>query len=832
MSFEIKGKLVDSTSSPPKPLSNYIIKVFDQDPFPGAVDDDEVGKAVTLEDGSFRVKFKPSEFRESWDPSDPHIYFQITNLDGVTKTTSVITSPYTPFTNPSEVNECEAIVIGSGFGGTITSLSLVNKYVKDAESNPANKKKIVILERGQWWVSHELPLSPSSHELSEKPTVKKGIREFLESNNLPYNTWPYPDNINGLSQMVNNLHNSNNRRGLLNYRISAKVHTLTASGVGGGSLIYTNVTEEPHESVIDSWDTKLNIGINYANLTPFFQMARGFLGVNKIVTNSSMGDVKLPRSKAFHDAARKMKDELPSGTITNKTTFDPTTAAKLEEDIFAADLSITDIPYRKDDHSLFSKRNPLYDQVTPPPPLPTYQKIVNAITGKPEMQEKLALFLRKYFEEQNACQRQGRCAVGCIPGARHTNNKKLFDYLKDDVKKEHFEVRALAEVYDIEPLVGSTHKHKIHYRDYGARDKKDISLNGNFGSQSFQLKAILFKYIPEGREKSISCNTLILAAGAIGSTEILLKSVSTTRNTGQKLKLSTRLGKGYSTNGDLLGIVTPTKDNIHATRGPMVTSAIRFKEGSNFIYTIEDTGIPKIFAGLSSLLPQANLFRELLVSVGSESINNLVDILTRHLSGISLRAESSIVISERDLDKTLILSGMGTDTSDGDIELMDNWRNNPNRNMNDWNVVNVDFNLNNLAPLFERIRSSMLRIAKEIGERGSGSLSTPLWDPNNLNRNITAVVHNLGGCSIGKDRNGGVVNNFGKVYKGDGVSLTDTYDDFYVVDGAIIPTSLGVNPSLTISALAFRIAKEMVQSIDFLPVEEVNLGTEKIYFSK
>jgi choline dehydrogenase-like flavoprotein len=776
MSFEIKGKLVDPTSSPARPLSNYMIKVFDQDPFPGAVDDDEVGKAVTLEDGSFRVKFKPSDFRESWDPSDPHIYFQITNLDGVTKTTGLVTSPYTPFTNPSEVNECEAIVIGSGFGGTITSLSLVNKYVKDAKDNPgANKKKIVILERGQWWVSHELPLSRDSHEFSERPDVKIGIREFLESNNLPYNTWPYPDNINGLSQMVDNLHNSNNRRGLLNYRISAKVHTLTASGVGGGSLIYTNVTEEPHESVIDSWDSKLNIGVNYANLTPFFQMARGFLGVNKIVTNSSMGDVKLPRSKAFHDAARKMKDELPSGTITNKTTFDPTTAGKLNEDIFAADLSITDIPYRKDDYSLFMKRNPLYDQVTPPPPppLPTYQKVVNAITGKPEMQEKLALFLRKYFEEQNACQRQGRCAVGCIPETRHTNNKKLFDYLKDDAKKEHFEVRALAEVYDIEPLVGSTHKYKIHYRDYGARDKKDISFNGNFGSQSFQLKAILFKYIPEGREKGISCNTLILAAGAIGSTEILLKSISTTRNTGEKLKLSTRLGKGYSTNGDLLGIVTPTKDNIHATRGPMVTSAIRFKEGSNFIYTIEDTGIPKIFAGLSSLLPQANLFRELLVSVGSESINNLVDILTRHLSGISLR-----------------------------------------------------------AALIEKIRSSMQHIAKEIGEKGSDSLSTPLWDPNNLNRNISAVVHNLGGCSIGKDRNGGVVNNFGKVYKGDGVSLTDTYDDFYVVDGAIIPTSLGVNPSLTISALAFRIAKEMVQSIDFLPVEEVNLGTEKIYFSK
>ena len=59
----------------------------------------------------------------------------------------------------------------------------------------------------------------------------------------------------------------------------------------------------------------------------FFQMASGFLGVNKIVTNSSMGDVKLPRSKVFHDAARKMKNELPPGTITNKATFDSATGS-------------------------------------------------------------------------------------------------------------------------------------------------------------------------------------------------------------------------------------------------------------------------------------------------------------------------------------------------------------------------------------------------------------------------------------------------------------------------------------------------------------------------
>ena len=57
---------------------------------------------------------------------------------------------------------------------------------------------------------------------------------------------------------------------------------------------------------------------------------------------------------------RKMKNELPPGTITNKATFDSATAAKLEEEIFGTNLSITDIPYRKDDYSLFNKQNPLY----------------------------------------------------------------------------------------------------------------------------------------------------------------------------------------------------------------------------------------------------------------------------------------------------------------------------------------------------------------------------------------------------------------------------------------------------------------------------------------
>jgi cholesterol oxidase len=62
---------------------------------------------------------------------------------------------------------------------------------------------------------------------------------------------------------------------------------------------------------------------------------------------------------------------------------------------------------------------------------------------------------------------------------------------------------------------------------------------------------------------------------------------------------------------------------------------------------------------------------------------------------------------------------------------------------------------------------------------------------------------------MGKDSSEGVVNSFGEVFKVENTKVVSTipYGGLYVIDGAIIPSSLGVNPSLTITALALRIAK-------------------------
>ena len=56
-----------------------------------------------------------------------------------------------------------------------------------------------------------------------------------------------------------------------------------------------------------------------------------------------------------------------------------------------------------------------------------------------------------------------------------------------------------------------------------------------------------------------------------------------------------------------------------------------------------------------------------------------------------------------------------------------------------------------------------------------------------------STAHILGGCPIGLSPADGVV---------DPLSRAFGYNDLYVVDGSIIPANLGVNPSLTITAMA------------------------------
>ena len=679
----------------------------------------------------------------------------------------------------------EAVVIGSGFGGTVASLTLANKYEKEDKNKEEKlKRRVCILERGQWWVSHEMPDKPDG-------TIdnSQALRGYLTKNDMPYGPWAYPDDVKGLLNLFGNSRPINNLKGVYDYKAMRNVHIISASGVGGGSLVYTNITEEPDESVYKGWPTQ-NDGKPPLS-AEYFEMANKFIGINSITTTAGIGKFKLPQAKVFQEAANKM-DTNSIANIVKKNSDGSPMLDQNGKPIFDFDakLSITDIP---DTAVLFSKEGPLELD----------EENIEAMTPE-ELRKTLHKINNKYKKETNVCQRQGRCVLGCIPGARHTLNKQIYLTIKHGAA---LDVHPLCEVIDIGETTGDQdYKYYVKFLDY--RDVIDLK-----GMPRKELSDEEKKKIT----KTIKTKKVILAAGSLGSTEILLKC----KNSGS-LQLSNMLGKKFSTNGDLLGVINPTKENVDATRGPITTSIARFKNPNTgaFAFSIEDEGIPKMFAELfgtifeemsaqkgDSLLPTKNLvdqFREkvfrfidindtqtmsqLLKLIEGVDLSSLLNLSTRLTDLIRFLTKGTESAEER-VSNIIMLGGIGRDNSDARLVFDNN-----NRRLD----LEKDYPLN--QQIFEDIIQTMKLFAKEIGKNGEKSLIIPFWDQT---RKTQFVLHPLGGCPMGKSVAEGVVDSMGRVFKGN----SGVYDGLYVIDGSIIPSSLGVNPSLTITALALRIAE-------------------------
>ncbi len=263
----------------------------------------------------------------------------------------------------------------------------------------------------------------------------------------------------------------------------------------------------------------------------------------------------------------------------------------------------------------------------------------------------------------------------------------------------------------------------------------------------------------EGKfERVAGCTTtrvLILAAGSLGSTEILLRSQS------DCLTLSPYLGLGWTGNGDALGFIT----NSQCPTGVAGKSA----------YSVACPPIgPTIQSNIN--YPHRPLPGRVLIQEGAaaRAYANAIGALMLDLK----------------MENTQILLGMGHDGAAGRIALDDNgfgevrWP----------GLLDSDYR--------KLIRHEFEQVAVALG--GNYRFLRIFGD-----RMIS--VHPLGGCGMSDDPRCGVVNDKGQVFDahngGDQDSQTGearVHSGLYVVDGAILPTSIACNPFLTITALAER----------------------------
>ncbi|KAM3073444.1 hypothetical protein ACMFMG_004660 [Clarireedia jacksonii] len=286
---------------------------------------------------------------------------------------------------------------------------------------------------------------------------------------------------------------------------------------------------------------------------------------------------------------------------------------------------------------------------------------------------------------------------------------------------------------------------------------------------------------------------VFLGAGAIGTTEILLRSKSL------GMSMSDRVGKGMSGNGDMLAFGYNTNDNVNAVGraspaadnpiGPTITGIIDNREGhENHLdgYVIEEGAIPKALAPLIQFMLER--------LPGSEAPDNLSQLeKLRHTLASAGSTFLGPYYKRGSIEKTQVYLVMSHDSNQAILTLKDD------------------------KPLLEFLgvgRSDHVKkinnVLKEATEAVGGTfVNNPFYSALGQ-QEIT--VHPIGGACMSPDNTAqyGVTNHFGELLTGHG---NQTYPGLIISDAAVIPTALGVNPFATITALAERSVEHAARNL-------------------
>jgi cholesterol oxidase len=281
-----------------------------------------------------------------------------------------------------------------------------------------------------------------------------------------------------------------------------------------------------------------------------------------------------------------------------------------------------------------------------------------------------------------------------------------------------------------------------------------------------------FEDLATGERRSVEGARVVLSAGTLGTGEILLRSRDRTRTLPH---LSARLGQGYSGNGDFLGSLQNSREDLEPWKGPDVSTVMRFFDAEPSFTMAAPTfnkPVMEVLTGLGQ--PDLGIFQ----GIGKPLWTCLGPLLNLAFSKGLLNRPMK---NGADPARTTNLFAIGRDNANGRISLKGE------RLDIEW-----DYARENRA-LIDR----MVKAMRELGEQ-YGATFEPLVTWQLFQRSIT--VHSLGGAHLADSPERGVVSTEGEVFH---------YPGLYVADGSVIPTSLGFHPVMTISAVAERIAESV-----------------------
>ena len=547
------------------------------------------------------------------------------------------------------------------------------------------------------------------------------------------------------------------REGLFDVRLGADVSALVANGLGGGSLINAGVMAEPAKEVFlrDEWPINIR-NESWDDHRKRFAKIRVLLGA--ALADGTPNDVLLSPEKvpAKYEALKRMAKEGPDRS----------------KPFSAATITV----------ALTEKQTS---------------------SGGVELDE---------------CLRCGDCATGCNHGAKNSLDVNL-------LRTAAF---AGATIYTGATVLRLV-RHTINRRDDRGETIADDAWILEVVHTDAELRA------RQGGPFRLVARKVILAAGTFGSTEILLRSRD------DDLVFSSRLGQRFSSNGDMIAVAYDQKTHdggqavdVNAIAheemrpkdrkvGPTITGIIDLRsEGTGVV--IEEMAVPG---------PLRRLFEEVVTT--GHTLRKLAQI-DEDPHYPSDPAHDPCAVKGGAIRSSSILAVMGDDGAGGALELVGG-----SGEADGDGAIRVRWpDARNLRIFRDEIDALE---ALGIDSETDGEVqANPVWQllPDDMQflfderRGPLMTVHPLGGCPMGDTAfeeaatNGnddlalapgargvpgqkipaktrGVVNEWGQVFNGAPVPHADPlFRNLVVLDGSIVPTSLGINPSLTIAALAYR----------------------------